>query len=139
VGGQLPSRGRILGMNRLALLAMLGIVGLAGCTAGAPQGRPEDFPIHARDQIFVLDYRIDRHPDRVEAVGLITSRTTTSFQFAALNLLGVTEEGRVVSRGSYIVNGTFGGPQSFTVGLTPTGKEVRYEFHIGNYSLGRGL
>jgi hypothetical protein len=44
-----------------------------------------------------------------------------------------------VSRGSYVINGTFGGPQSFSVRLTPTGKEERYQLQVGNYSLGRDL
>jgi hypothetical protein len=74
-------------MKRLVLLA---VIGLAGCAAGAPQPRPEDFPLHARDQVIELDYGIDRHSDRVEAVGLITSRNTTAFRFAVLNLFGVT-------------------------------------------------
>jgi hypothetical protein len=124
-------------MKRLLLL--LGMIGLVGCAAGAPQPKPEDFPLHAHDQVFLLDYRIDRHPDRVEAVGLITSRSTTTFRFAAVNLYGVTAEDRVVSRGSYVVNGTWGGPVSFTVRLTPDGKEATYKLQVGNYSLGLGM
>ena len=72
------------------------------------------------------------HPDRVEAVGLITSRSTTTFRFAAVNLYGVTADDRVVSRGSYVVNGTWGGPVSFTVRLTPDGKEATYKLQVGN-------
>jgi hypothetical protein len=124
-------------MSRLALL--LGMIGLAACAAGAPQPRPEDFPLHERDQIFVLDYRIDRQPNRVEAVGLITSRITTTFRFAQLNLFGVAANGRVVSRATYRVNGTWGGPQSFSLTLTPTGEEARYQLHVGHYSIGRDL
>ena len=110
-------------MRRLLLL--LALIGLAGCAAGAPLPKPEDFPLHSHDQVFLLDYRIDRHPDRVEAVGLITSRSTTTFRFAAVNLYGVTADDRVVSRGSYVVNGSWGGPVSFTVTLTPDGKKRR--------------
>ena len=83
--------------------------------------------------------KVDSRIGQLEAVGLITSRTATTFRFATLDLFGVTEEGRVVSRGSYVVNGTFGGPQSFSVRLTPTGKEARYQLQVGNYSLGRDL
>ena len=115
------------------------MIGLVGCAAGAPPPKPEDFPLHAHDQVFLLDYRIDRHPDRVEAVGLITSRSTTTFRFAALNLFGVTADDRVVSRGGYVVNGTWGGPVSFTVRLTPDGKEENYKLQVGNYSLGLGM
>jgi hypothetical protein len=124
-------------MRRLLLL--LGMIGLVGCAAGAPQPKPEDFPLHARDQVFVLDYRIDHHPDRVEAVGLITSRTTETFRFARVDLFGVTADDRVVSRGTYLVNGTWGGPVSFTVRLTPDGKEATYKLQVGNYSLGLGM
>jgi hypothetical protein len=124
-------------MKRFVLVASM--IGLTACAAGAPQPRPEDFPLHERDQIFVLDYRIDRQPSRVEAVGLITSRTTTTFRFAELQLFGLTDNGRVVSRGSYRVNGTWGGPQSFSVALTPTGKEARYQLQVGYYSVGRDL
>lgn len=124
-------------MRRLLLL--LGMIGLVGCAAGAPQPKPEDFPVHARDQVFVLDYRIDHHPDRVEAVGLITSRTTETFRFARVDLFGVTADDRVVSRGTYLVNGTWGGPVSFTVRLTPDGKEANYKLQVGNYSLGLGM
>jgi hypothetical protein len=128
------SEGWLVVMNRLVLF---GMIGLAGCAAGTPQPRPEDFPLHERYQIFVLDYRIDQHPDRVEAVGLIASRTTPTFRFAVVDLYGVTGEGRVVSRGSDVINGTFGGPQLFSVKLTPTGREVRYQLQVGNYALGR--
>jgi hypothetical protein len=124
-------------MSRFMLL--LGMMGLAGCAAGAPPPRPEDFPIHERDQIFVLDYRIDRLPDRVEAVGLIASRITNTFRFAQLQLFGITPDGRVVSRGGYRVNGTWGGPVSFTVTLTPTGQETQYKLQVGHYSVGRDL
>ena len=117
-------------MSRFALL--LGVVALTACAAGAPQPRPEDFPLHERDQIFMLDYRLDRKPDRVEAVGLITSRTTAAFRFAVVNLFGVAANGRVVSRDTYTINGTFGGPQSFSLALKPTGEEVRYQVQVGN-------
>ena len=83
---------------------------LTACAAGAPQPRPEDFPLHERDQIFTLDYRIDRKPDRVEAEGLITSRTTASFRFAVVNLFGVAANGRVVSRGTTRSTGRSAGP-----------------------------
>jgi hypothetical protein len=122
-------------MKRFVLLASM--IGLTACAAGAPQPRPEDFPLHANDQIFVLDYRIDRQPNRVEAVGLITSRTTTTFRFAELQLFGVAASGRVVSRGSYLINGTWGGPQSFSVALSPTGEEAKYQLQVGNYFIGR--
>ena len=120
-------------------LLLVSIIGLVGCAAGAPPPRPEDFPLHAHDQVFLLDYRIDRYPDRVEAVGLIRSRTTATFQFAAVSLYGVTAEDRVVSRGSYVVNGTWGWPVSFRVKLTPSGKEEKYKLQVGNYSLGLGM
>ena len=38
-----------------------------------------------------------------------------------------------------MVNGTFGGPQSFSLSLKPTGAEVRYLVQVGNYSLGLDL
>ena len=47
--------------------------------------------------------------------------------------------GRVVSRDTYTVNGTFGGPQSFSLALKPTGAEVQYRVQVGNYSMGRDL
>jgi hypothetical protein len=124
-------------MSRFVLL--LSVVALTACAAGAPQPRPEDFPVHERDQIFTLDYRIDRKPDRVEATGLITGRTMSAFRFAVLNLFGVAANGRVVSRDTYTVNGSFGGPQSFSLALKPTGEEVRYLVQVGNYSIGRDL
>jgi hypothetical protein len=123
-------------LRRFALL--VGMTSLAACAAGAPQPQPSDFPLHEHDQIFVLDYRIDRQPDRVDAVGLITSRTTTTFRFAELQLFGLTEDGRVLSRGVYRVDGTWGGPVSFTVTLTPTGQEARYKLQVGFYSIGLG-
>ena len=124
-------------MRRFVVL--LSVIVLTACAAGAPQPRPEDFPLHERDQMFTLDYRIDRQPDRVEAVGLITSRTTASFRFATVNLFGVDANGRVVSRDAYTVNGTFGGPQSFSLALKPIGAEVKYLVQVGNFSLGRDL
>ena len=43
------------------------------------------------------------------------------------------------SQPSYVIDGTFGGPQSFSLALKPTGEEVRYQLQVGNYSLGRDL
>ena len=85
----------------------------------------------------MLDYRIDRQPARVDAVGLITARTTTVFRFATLKFYGVDANGRVVSQARDVIDGTFGGPQSFSLGLKPAGTEVRYKLQVGNYSLGR--
>jgi hypothetical protein len=124
-------------MRRFVLLLVA--CGLTACAAGTPPPRPEDFPLHEHDQIFQFDYRLDRQPNRVEAVGLITSRSTTTFRYATLNLFGVAANGRVVSRASWVVNGTWGGPQSFSLALTPTGHEVRYQLQVGNYSLGRDM
>jgi hypothetical protein len=125
-------------MSMSRFVVLLGVIVLTACAAGTPQPQPQDFPIHERDQVFVLDYRIDRQPDRVEAVGLITSRTTSSFRFADLNLFGVDANGRVVSRAMDLVNGSFGGPQSFSLSLKPTGAEVKYLLQVGNFSLGLG-
>jgi hypothetical protein len=124
-------------MRRVVLL--LGMIGLAGCAAGAVPPRPEDFPIHERDGVYTLDYRIDLQPEQIEAVGLVTSRTTLAFRFAHLNLFGVAANGRVVSRGSDRVDGTLGRPQSFSVRLKPSGEEVRYQLQVGNFALGLGM
>jgi len=90
-----------------------------------------------RDQVFTLDYRIDRAPTRVEAVGLVDS-SAHMFRFVRLHLLGVGEGGRVVSQGITTLDGTFGLPVQFSVGLRPTGTEVRFELQVGEYALGFG-
>jgi hypothetical protein len=136
---KLPSLKIAKRVSTSRFVLLLSVITLTACAAGAPQPRPEDFPLHARDQIFVLDYRIDRKPDRVEAVDPITARTMSVFRFAVVNLFGVAANGQVVSRDTYTVNGTFGGPQSFSLAIKPTGAEVRYLVQVGHYSLGRDL
>ena len=118
-------------------LLLLGMIGLVGCAAGAPQPQP-DFPIHARDQIFELDYRIDRHPDRVEAVGLIASRTTTTFGSHAQPLRSgggragreprLLRHQRDLGRAPVVLGGAHADR-----------KEERYELNVGNYSIGLGM
>ena len=118
------------------LIVLLGLTVLTACAAPTPLPQSSDFPIHRRDQVFLLDYRIDKQPGRVEAVGLITSRTTQDFRFAVLQFFGVAADGRVVSRGVYRVDGSFGGPQAFSVRLTPSGDEATFELQVGAFSLG---
>jgi hypothetical protein len=114
------------------LLRLLAMTVLVGCAAGAPQPKPEDFPLHARDQVFVLDYRIDHHPDRIEAVGLITSRTTETFRFARVDLW--SDGGRPGRAAAPIWNGTWG-PVSFTVSSRRTERSMR-KLQVGNYFSG---
>jgi hypothetical protein len=121
---------------RRVTFALVVALAFTACGPQAPPLQLSELPLHERDQIFTIDYRIDRRPDRVTAVGLVESRNTVYFRFAAVNLFGVAANGRVVSRGTTIVYGSFGGPQQFSVSVTPTGEEARFQIQIGDYAIG---
>jgi hypothetical protein len=113
-------------------IGALALVGLTACAVPGPALDRATLPLHVRDQVFSLDYRLIREPDRVSAVGLLDSSVQT-LQFVHLRLLGVTVDGRVVSHGYTTVDGTFRLPAEFSVQLRPTGTEVRFELQAASH------
>ncbi|HSE95997.1 MAG TPA: hypothetical protein VLD61_08895 [Methylomirabilota bacterium] len=118
-------------------MAGLTLIALTACAAPGPPLDPASLTLHGRDQIFRFDYRIDREPGRVEAVGLLNS-SAPMFRFVRLRLVGVTADGRVASQGFTTVDGTFGVPVRFSVNLRPTGAEASFELLVDGYALGFG-
>jgi hypothetical protein len=118
-------------------VAGLALVALTACAGPGPPLDPATLTRHGRDQIFRFDYRIDREPSRVTAVGLLNS-SVPMFRFVRLRLVGVTAEGRVASQGFTTVDGTFGVPVRFAVDLRPTGTETQFELQVDGYALGLG-
>jgi hypothetical protein len=118
-------------------MAGLALLGLAACAAPGPPLDPSSLTLHGRDQIFRFDYRIDREPGRVEAVGLLDS-SVPMFRFVRLRMVGVNAEGRIVSQGFTTVDGTFGVPVRFSVPVRPAGTEASFELQVDGYALGLG-
>jgi hypothetical protein len=116
-------------------IGALALVGLTACAVPDPSLDRATLPLHVRDQIFSLDYRLIREPDRVSAVGLLNS-SNPMFEVVHLRLLGVTADGRVVSHGFTTVDGTFRLPAPFSVHLRPTGTEARFELQVAGFGWG---
>ena len=132
-----PRRGPIRPRGMWRGIAGLTLLALTACAAPGPPLDPASLTLHGRDQIFRFDYRIDREPGRVEAVGLLNSSVPT-FRFARLRMVGVTADGRVVSQGFTTVDGTFGLPVPFSVAVRPAGTEASFEILVDGYALGLG-
>ena len=122
-------------MSRFVLLLS---VPLTACAAGAPQPRPEDFPLHGRSDLHGLPDRPGAGTDRGD--GPDHEPDHGHLRFAAVNLFGVAANGR--GRGAATPTRSTdrsGGPGPFSLALKPTGEEVCDLVEVGNYSAGRDL
>jgi len=111
---------------------------LLGCAGTVRLDRPADFPNHASDHpFFDLHWRLERTADRVEAVGLVEAARVDGIYDVTVELRGLDDAGRVVSRG---LGRTYGGrlprwhSQPFAVGLRPTGREARFELEVWSFT-----
>ena len=120
--------------RRLALLLPVFLAVLAGCAASQPALRPADLPEHAVESPIVLHWRIDRQPDRAEAVGLVEiPQTPERVESVTVELQGLDAQGRVVSRNrDFVTPRSFTGaePWPFRVSLRPAGTEERFVVRV---------
>jgi hypothetical protein len=127
---------RRLGHRASWLLAFGVLVTLAGCAPGPLSVVPAELPLTTHQDIFVIRYAIEKQAAVTRAAGLIETATTTP-QEVTLGLFGLDANGRIVSRGTTWVRPNSFNSLSvpFSVQLTPTGQEVKYELRVMDYRL----
>lgn len=114
----------------LALGVAAALGGLTGCATPPRPPVPAELPFQAAEQLFQLRWALQREPTVVRATGLAGSHADKEFHLT-IGLFGVDAEGRIVSRGVTWVQSRFArDPVPFTVALTPTGREARFELRV---------
>jgi hypothetical protein len=127
--------GLVVGRVRAARLGLVLVLlvggGLAGCAAPARIAVPPDLPLQTYDQGYTMRWALERSPERVRAVGLIS---TSGFgaEPTLVTLYGWDARGRVVSRGDTAVRRRIDPtPTAFEVSLRPSGTETRFDLRVG--------
>jgi hypothetical protein len=118
------------------LLALGMLIILVGCAPGPQSVVPAELPLTTYQDIFVIRWALQRDPTVTRAAGLIETKTTTPAQ-VELSLFGLDANGRIVSRAiSWVRPSSFSSLSlPFSVELTPTGQEVKYELRVIDYRL----
>jgi hypothetical protein len=119
------------------LASILAILAVAlGCAAPAPPLQiPAELPLVTNEQLFEFRWALQRDASRARAVGLVTPSFDTEFSMT-LGFYGVDAGGRIVSRGTTYVRSNFATRSTpFSVDLTPTGREERFELRIIDHQL----
>jgi hypothetical protein len=120
------------------VLALSVLVALAGCGAPAPRPViPDNLPNTANQDVFVLRWALQKEAAVTRAVGRIETTNTATPVEITLGFFGLDASGRIVSRGtSWLRPMSFANvPIPFSVELTPTGQETKYELTVLNYRL----
>jgi len=105
------------------------LVVLVGCAAPQPIPRPADLPMHASEPPFVLHWRTDQGAGSVTAVGVVEVGAPDRILSVTLELQGIDQDGRLVSRGrgwAYARSFTGVEPWPFTASVRPSGREARF-------------
>jgi hypothetical protein len=124
------TRGRRRGLG--GALVLLGALG-TGCAAPSRTDVPAELPLRTNDQLFAFQWALERQPDRVRAVGLVRPSFDAEARLTVA-LYGVDAAGRITSRGIAYVQSAFGSrPTPFSITLTPTGQETRFELRVLEY------
>lgn len=123
----------------LSPLLVVLLVLLAGCAGPGRLARPSDFPLHATDdRFFDLHWRLERDDRAATAVGLVEAARVNGIGEVLLELQGLDESGRVVSRGLGRTYGGmlehFGDARPFTVRLRPSGRESRFALRVWSFT-----
>jgi hypothetical protein len=97
---------------------------------------PAELPLTTHDQIFTIRWALQKEASLTRAVGTLTTSTSAPAR-ATLGLFGLDAGGRIVSRGtSWVRPSSFGSPSMpFSVELTPTGQEARYDLRVLDYHM----
>ena len=116
------------------LLSVLATVaGLAGCAGPARIDVPAELPLQTNDQFFTIQWALQREPSVVRAVGRVKPSFDTEVTLT-LSLFGVDAAGRIASRDTtYLRSGFDRQPIPFSLELTPTGREARFEVRVLDY------
>lgn len=128
---------------RLLLIALAGV--LAGCggvryTSSYPPP-PEHFSHHSvgQDRFFDLHWTLERREGQVEVEGIVTASRVGGIAEVTLEVVGLDEGGRVLSRAHGV---TYGGPmiiqgQSrpfWKIRLRPTGRETEFQVRVWSFN-----
>ena len=120
----------------LWLLALGMLTMLAGCAPGPMSMVPSDLPFTKNEDIFEIRWALQKEATVTRAVGLLNTSNATPLQ-VTVGLFGLDAQGSIVSRGTSWVRPNSFSSRSlpFSVALTPTGQEARYELRILDYRL----
>ena len=126
----MPGQPRPAGRRLLFFFLAVG-VGLAACAAPARIAVPADLPLQTYDHGYTMRWALERSPERVRAVGLISTSGFGAEQ-TLVTLYGWDARGRVVSRGDTTVRQRIDPtPTAFDVSLRPSGTETRFDLRVG--------
>jgi len=122
--------------RRMRLLPVLAILwALAGCGETARVEIPAELPLQMHDQLFAIEWALQREPSVVRGVGRVTPSIDSEARLT-LGLFGLDADGRIVSRGTAYLQSDFASRSiPFTVTLTPTGRESTFELRVLNYHI----
>lgn len=120
---------------RTVWLLVVGTLLVAGCAAPAARPLPAELPLFADDGEYHARWALVREGERVWAVGVVRASLYT-VSSAAVDLYGLDERGRIVSRGSTVVRWGFGpDAPAFEVELRPRGGEASFVLRIRSLTL----
>jgi len=127
-----PQRSR----RRIRLLPVLAILAaLAGCGETPRVEIPAELPLRMHDQLFAIEWALQREPSVVRGVGRVTPSIDSEARLT-LGLFGLDASGRIASRGTAHLHSDFASRSiPFTVSLTPTGRESTFELRVLNYHI----
>ena len=127
-----PQRSR----RRIRLLPVLAILAaLAGCGETPRVEIPAELPLRMHDQLFAIEWALQREPSVVRGVGRVTPSIDSEARLT-LGLFGLDAGGRIVSRGTAYLQSDFASRSiPFTVTLTPTGRESTFELRVLDYHI----
>jgi hypothetical protein len=115
------------------VLALLTV--LAGCNAPLKIDVPAELPLRANDQIFAIQWALQKEASTVRAVGILTPSHDTEAR-VTLGFFGLDADGKIVSRGTgYFRSEIAARNIPFEVFLTPTGREASFVLRVLNYQL----
>jgi hypothetical protein len=123
--------------NRIRGLLALGMLAtLAGCAPGPQSVVPSELPLTQNEDMFQIRWALQKEATVTRAAGLLETSNTTPME-VTLGFFGLDANGGIVSRGTSWVRPSSFSSRSipFSVELTPTGRETKYELRILNYRL----
>jgi hypothetical protein len=96
---------------------------------------PSELPLRANDQIFAIQWALQKEPSSVRAVGILTPSSDTEAR-VTVGLFGVDANGKIVSRGTgYFQSRIAARTIPFEVFLTPTGREADFVLRVLDYRI----
>jgi hypothetical protein len=108
---------------------------LAGCAAPARIEVPAELPFRSNEQIFTIEWALQREARVVRAVGLVRPSFDTECRLT-LAIFGTDAEGRIQSRAVAYLRSDFSGQGiPFAVEVIPTGRETGYVLRVLDYQV----